>query len=150
VTTTWPSRSAIRYCSPGYGRSCAGPRAASSRACAWGALEIDAHARRAGVAGNRLPLSKLEFDLLLHLASAPTRVFGKQELLRDVWGYRAQGKTRSVDAHACRLRKKLALAGAPHLVVNVRGVGYRLSAAPVAALDEHELVETAAGNGRAA
>jgi DNA-binding response OmpR family regulator len=102
------------------------------------------------VAGNRLPLSKLEFDLLLHLASAPTRVFGKQELLRDVWGYRAQGKTRSVDAHACRLRKKLALAGAPHLVVNVRGVGYRLSAAPVAALDEHELVETAAGNGRAA
>jgi DNA-binding response OmpR family regulator len=49
-----------------------------------GALEIDALARRAGVAGNPLPLSKLEFDLLLHLAGAPTRLFGKQELHRDL------------------------------------------------------------------
>jgi Transcriptional regulatory protein, C terminal len=41
------------------------------------------------------------------------------------------GNTRTVDAHACRLRKKLALAEAPHLVANVRGVGYRLCAGPV-------------------
>ncbi len=50
----------------------------------------------------------------------------KNELLRDVWGYVAIGRTRTVDAHACRLRKKLA-AGSPRpWIVNVRGVGYRL------------------------
>jgi DNA-binding winged helix-turn-helix (wHTH) protein len=59
------------------------------------------------------------------------------------------GKTRTVDAHACRLRKKLALAGAPHLVANVRGVGYRLSAGPVVA--EPDAVAIALSrNGRAA
>ena len=46
----------------------------------------------------------------------------KAELLRDVWGYRALAPTRTVDAHACRLRKKLG----PGYVLNVRGVGYRL------------------------
>jgi DNA-binding response OmpR family regulator len=46
----------------------------------------------------------------------------KTELLRDVWGYRTIGATRTVDAHACRLRKKLGR----QWVMNVRGVGYRL------------------------
>src|SRR5919202_722026 len=50
------------------------------------------------------------------------RVFSKAELLRDVWGYRAAGASRTVDAHACRLRRKLGR----RYVVNVRGVGYRL------------------------
>ena len=49
----------------------------------------------------------------------------KPELLRDVWGYRAAGTTRTVDTHACRLRRKLAIGGR-RFVVNVRGVGYRL------------------------
>jgi DNA-binding response OmpR family regulator len=52
-------------------------------------------------------------------------VYSKAELLREVWGYLAVGATRTVDAHACRLRGKLARAGRP-LVLNVRGVGYRL------------------------
>jgi len=50
-------------------------------------------------------------------------------LWRDVWGYQSQGRTRSVDAHAGRLRRRLA----PHLVANVRGVGYRLTLTPVVA-----------------
>jgi DNA-binding response OmpR family regulator len=68
-------------------------------------------------------LSAKEFALLHALARHPTRVFSKAELLRDVWGYLAMGATRTVDAHACRLRKKL---GGPRWVVSVRGVGYRL------------------------
>ena len=92
-----------------------------------GALVVDRDQRRAHHAGHELSLSRIEFELLSHLAAAPTRVFTKSELLRDVWGFRAQGKTRTLDAHACRLRKKLAGAGAPHLIHNTRGVGYRLS-----------------------
>jgi DNA-binding winged helix-turn-helix (wHTH) protein len=53
-------------------------------------------------------------------------VFTKRELLREVWRYRNERTTRTLDAHACRLRKKLAEAGARGYVVNRRGVGYRL------------------------
>jgi DNA-binding response OmpR family regulator len=45
---------------------------------------------------------------------------------RDVWGYRSPGRTRTLDAHACRLRRRLEAAGGSGLVVNLRGVGYRL------------------------
>jgi DNA-binding response OmpR family regulator len=53
-------------------------------------------------------------------------VVSKAELLRDVWGYASLGATRTIDAHACRLRKKLARAPRP-FVLNVRGVGYKLT-----------------------
>lgn len=109
-----------------------------------GALLIDAHARRVEVAGRQVELSRLEFEFLSHLASEPTSVHTKWELLRDVWGYQSSGRTRTVDAHACRLRRKLALAGAPNLIVNVRGVGYRLGVSPVVAIDGGE----AAAEGR--
>jgi DNA-binding response OmpR family regulator len=79
-----------------------------------------------GACGTRLRLSRLEIQLLVRLAGDPARVFTKAELHREVWGFRAKGGTRTVDSHACRLRNKLALAGAPHHVVNVWGVGYRL------------------------
>ena len=55
-------------------------------------------------------------------------MFTKNELLRDVWGYRADARTRTLDSHASRLRRKLALAGAADCVLNVWGVGYRLLA----------------------
>ena len=74
----------------------------------------------------RLALSRMEYQLLLRLASEPTRVFSKGELLREVWGYRSSVRTRTVDSHACRLRSKLAAAGADHHVMNVWGTGYRL------------------------
>jgi len=56
----------------------------------------------------------------------PTRVFTKEQLLRDVWGFRSLGRTRTLDSHASRLRRKLNAAGAAAVVVNVWGVGYRL------------------------
>jgi DNA-binding response OmpR family regulator len=95
-----------------------------------------------------LPEAPAAFDYLAHLAAEPTRVCTKDELLREVWGFKSLGNTRTVDAHACRLRKKLALAGAPHLIVNTRGVGYRLSAGPAVAEPE-ALAGSSAGNGRA-
>ena len=97
-----------------------------------GALRVDAHTRTATYAGKEVVLSRLEFALLARLASDPERVFTKQELLREVWGFICQGRTRTLDAHACRLRRKLALAGGDRLVISVRGVGYRLIDRPLA------------------
>ena len=71
-------------------------------------LTIDPTTRVVRLAGRRIELSAKEFALLHALAEEPTRVYRKQELLRDVWGYLAVGRTRTLDAHACRLRKKLA------------------------------------------
>jgi DNA-binding response OmpR family regulator len=53
-------------------------------------------------------------------------VFTKEQLRREVWGFRSLGRTRTLDSHASRLRRKLAAAGAGSVVVNVWGVGYRL------------------------
>ena len=88
-----------------------------------GELSLDPAARVVRVGEREVSLSAKEFALLQALARQPTRVFSKAELLRDVWGYLSIGATRTVDAHACRLRKKL---GSKRWVVSVRGVGYRL------------------------
>jgi DNA-binding response OmpR family regulator len=95
-----------------------------------GALEIDPAGREVRLGGARVTLAQKEYALLLALAAEPTRVFTKAELLRDVWGFRSLGATRTLDSHACRLRQKLALRG-DRLVVNVWGVGYRLVDGPV-------------------
>ena len=92
-------------------------------------LEIDLAARIVRVGGVSVALSAKEFDLLVALAEDPERVFRKEELLRDVWGFRSLGRTRTLDSHASRLRRKLNLNGDAAYVVNVWGVGYRLVAA---------------------
>jgi DNA-binding response OmpR family regulator len=96
-----------------------------------GDLEIDPPARVARLRGAPLELSQKEFALVRLLASEPTRVFTKQELLRTIWGHRSLGTTRTLDSHACRLRQKLGAHG-DRYVVNVWGVGYRLTD-PIAA-----------------
>ena len=93
-----------------------------------GSLVIDAINRTVTYRDRRVWLSQLEFRLLFHLAQEPDRVFTKAELLADVWGYQSPGNTRTIDAHACRVRGKLAAAGANDLIVNRRGVGYALAA----------------------
>jgi DNA-binding response OmpR family regulator len=95
-------------------------------------IAVDIATRRVTVGGERVLLSSKEYDLLVKLASEPERVFKKDELLRDVWGFRSLGTTRTLDSHACRLRQKLAVHG-DRFVVNVWGVGYRLLDGPVAA-----------------
>src|SRR5687767_7660850 len=72
-----------------------------------GEIEIDRLARTVRVAGGPVALSAKEYELLVALAVEPERVFRKDELLRDVWGFRSLGKTRTLDSHASRLRRKL-------------------------------------------
>jgi DNA-binding response OmpR family regulator len=91
-----------------------------------GELTLDPATRAVRLGGEPVRLSAKEFALLHALAEDPTRVYGKNELLRNVWGYISIGNSRTLDAHACRLRKKLARSRRPW-VVNVRGVGYKLT-----------------------
>jgi DNA-binding response OmpR family regulator len=93
-----------------------------------GELTVDPLTRAVRLGGRRVELSAKEFALLHALAEEPCRVYGKQELLRDVWGYLSAGSTRTLDAHACRLRKKLR-PSPRRWIVNVRGVGYKLTEA---------------------
>jgi DNA-binding response OmpR family regulator len=90
-------------------------------------LTIDPVTRTVMLDGKPVHLSVKEFSLLQRLADEPERVYTKNDLLRDVWGYISIGRTRTVDAHACRLRKKLRAVSDRDWIVNVRGVGYRLT-----------------------
>jgi DNA-binding response OmpR family regulator len=92
-----------------------------------GPLAIDRRARTVSLEGRLVDLRRLEFELLVHLAGEPVRVFGRDELLRAVWRYRSEGSTRTVDSHASRLRRKLDPDDGGRWVINVWGVGYRLT-----------------------
>ncbi len=94
-----------------------------------GPLSVDPVSRTVRMGDASVDLSQKEYALLQVLASEPTRVFSKDELLRGVWGFNASGRTRTLDSHACRLRQKLS-AGGSRFVVNVWGVGYRLVDGP--------------------
>ena len=102
-------------------------RGGGGRVVRLGKLEIDLAAREVGIAGERVVLTAKEYELLRCLASEPTRVFTREELLRDVWGYPCSSRSRTVDSHAARLRQKLDRPGEQRLVVNLWGVGYRLT-----------------------
>jgi DNA-binding response OmpR family regulator len=91
-----------------------------------GELVLDRRTRRVSVRETLVGLSAKEFELLAWLAAEPYRVFTKEELLREVWDFRALGRTRTLESHASRLRKKLRVNGEDRYVVNVWGVGYRL------------------------
>jgi DNA-binding response OmpR family regulator len=91
-----------------------------------GDVVVDRATRRVAVGGVPVNLAGKEFELLLKLATDPQRVFSKDELLREVWGYRSLGRTRTLDSHASRLRRKLGAVGPGPYVLNVWGVGYRL------------------------
>jgi DNA-binding response OmpR family regulator len=91
-----------------------------------GPITADLATRSVTVGDAVVSLAGKEYELLLHLLTDPTRVFTKEQLLREVWGFRSLGRTRTLDSHASRLRRKLAAAGAGSVVVNVWGVGYRL------------------------
>lgn len=90
-----------------------------------GDLILDPIRRRVTVGGRPVHLSKKEFALLRALVADPTRVFTKEELLTGVWGYKGPSKTRTLDCHASRLRRKL---DPEHgrFVINCWGFGYRL------------------------
>lgn len=93
--------------------------------CRVGEIVVDPGRRKAWVGDREVALSNKEFGLLRMLASDPSRVFSKRELLESVWGYRSPARTRTLDSHASRLRRKL---DPEHgrFVVNCWAYGYRL------------------------
>jgi DNA-binding response OmpR family regulator len=93
--------------------------------CRVGELVVDPARRKALVGAREVRLSNKEFSLLRVLASEPEKVFSKRELLSEVWGFRTSARTRTLDSHASRLRRKLDPEHGRY-VVNCWGVGYRL------------------------
>ncbi len=91
-----------------------------------GDLAIDVQAHQVTRAGKQIALTRLEFDLLVALAKEPGRVFTRDALLSEVWGYRHSTDTRLVNVHVQRLRSKIEHdAEHPEIVVTIRGVGYK-------------------------
>ena len=90
-----------------------------------GLLSIDPATREVCVGEEPVRLANKEFELLRLLATEPRRVFTKEELLREIWGYQSQARTRTLDSHASRLRRKLDPERG-RFVINCWGVGYRL------------------------
>ena len=91
-----------------------------------GGLDIDVEKRKVTLNGRSVSLTTKEFDLLLHLAKHPGRVFTRTELLNQVWGYGYEGYEHTVNSHINRLRAKIEEKPArPRYILSVRGVGYK-------------------------
>lgn len=91
-----------------------------------GDLVVDVTAHQVMRAGKVIPLTRLEFDLLVALAKEPGRVFSREALLSEVWGYRHSTDTRLVNVHVQRLRSKIEHdPEKPEIVLTIRGVGYK-------------------------
>ncbi|MGH9047906.1 MAG: winged helix-turn-helix domain-containing protein [Acidimicrobiales bacterium] len=90
-----------------------------------GPLVLNLETYQAAIAGRALDLTYMEYQLLRFLATHPGKVFTRETLLNQVWGYEYYGGARTVDVHVRRLRAKLGEEHA-HLIETVRSVGYRL------------------------
>ena len=93
-------------------------------------LVIDMDAFELTVDGKKVPTPPKEMELLYHLASTPTRVYTRKQLLDEVWGFDYFGDTRTVDTHIKRLRQKLSCdeMGQKWDIITVYGVGYKFEA----------------------
>jgi two-component system response regulator MtrA len=91
-----------------------------------GDVQIDQVAHTIVSRGKTIPLTRLEFDLLVALAKEPGRVFTREALLDEVWGYQNATDTRLVNVHIQRLRAKIEVdVDNPQIILTVRGVGYK-------------------------
>ena len=95
------------------------------RAANVGDLVVDEDSYQVRLRGEPLDLTYKEFELLKALANSPNRVFTRELLLQEVWGYDYFGGSRTVDVHIRRLRAKLG-PEYEQMIVTVRGVGYKL------------------------
>jgi DNA-binding response OmpR family regulator len=96
-----------------------------------GDMTIDTASREVRIAGRSVALTSKEFDLLLHFARHPGRVFSRLQLLDAVWGTTFEGYEHNVNTHINRLRAKIERdPAAPRYVLTVRGAGYRFNDAP--------------------
>ena len=102
------------------------PSMAATAKLEFGGVSIDLVAHEVRRGDKVIALTRLEFDLLLALAREPGRVFTREALLAEVWGYRHSSDTRLVNVHIQRIRSKIERdPNQPELVLTVRGVGYR-------------------------
>jgi DNA-binding response OmpR family regulator len=90
-----------------------------------GALRLDPTHHRMFVHDGEIDLTATEFDLLAFLMRRPGRVFSREQLLSEVWGYSSAAGSRTVDVHIAQLRAKLGVASP---IRTVRGVGYSVDA----------------------
>jgi DNA-binding response OmpR family regulator len=97
-----------------------GPDRAAEGGLWLGDVNLDLATRRVNQAGEDVHLTPTEFDLLAFLAKRPARVFTRDQLLGEVWGYRDGSGARTVDSHVRALRRKLG----GDVVRTVHGVGY--------------------------
>jgi DNA-binding response OmpR family regulator len=104
-----------------------------------GELSIDEATYTAKLRGRALDLTFKEFELLKFLAQHPGRVFSRDQLLSEVWGFDYFGGTRTVDVHVRRLRAKLGPEN-ENLIGTVRNVGYRYVTSPVTDSESHEVL----------
>ena len=102
-----------------------------------GEVTVDEAAYTAKIGGRALDLTFKEFELLKYLAQHPGRVFSREQLLQEVWGYDYFGGTRTVDVHVRRLRAKLGPENET-LIGTVRNVGYRFVLPPKETSREQE------------
>lgn len=102
-----------------------GSNAAANELIVYDELMLNVETYEAAIAGRELELTHMEYELLKYLASSPGRVFTREVLLSQVWGYDYFGGARTVDVHIRRLRSKL---GEQHasMIQTVRSVGYSL------------------------
>ena len=102
-----------------------------------GEVMVDEATYTAKIGGRALDLTFKEFELLKYLAQHPGRVFSREQLLQEVWGYDYFGGTRTVDVHVRRLRAKLGPENET-LIGTVRNVGYRFVLPPKETSREQE------------
>ncbi len=93
-----------------------------------GDMIIDTEIRSITINGNSIEVTSKEFDLLLHFARNPKRVFTRSQLLDKVWGYGHEGYEHTVNSHINRLRSKIEDDPAkPRFILTVWGVGYKFA-----------------------
>jgi DNA-binding response OmpR family regulator len=91
-----------------------------------GNLTVDPARREVRIAGQSIELRAQEFEVLFILAGQPGRVFSREQLLQQAWGFDFFGQTRTVDVHIAHLRKRLA--GSSARIETVTGFGYKIVA----------------------
>jgi DNA-binding response OmpR family regulator len=92
------------------------------RTIEYAGVHVDLGTREVTFEGQSIPMTRMEYGLLVLLLEHPGRVFSREELLNQVWGYERTPSTRTVDTHVVQLRTKLRA----DLIESVRGIGYRL------------------------
>ena len=90
-------------------------------------LKLDSEAHEVWLSGSSVMLTLKEYSILFKLISAPGRVFSREQLLDDIWGFDFDGDMRTVDSHVARLRTKLGDWGAKH-IKTIYGTGYKIEA----------------------